>query len=377
MTIRSTTLTAEGRKIRSKASIAGFSLLAAMLVIWVIFRFGSNPVGAGPDGSVFVTDVNGSAGLLELLEEREVPAAPALSRFDSLDGVLTVVILDPLSDIEITAAETTVLEDFVESGGRLVLSGNRPPSFLGSLLPADIAYGYRAAPAAPILFPLGGVGEAITTDGVRSIRTDDPSLPLAGDPAVAAAFAFGSGEVIYISDGSVFHNRRLVDNAAWILSILGSGPVIFDEVRHGFEVQADLDVPVGVFGSLPSRVRETVWLLLAALAISIIIYGRRREPVEQTTRSLMPPRMALVDAVAGLQLRTDRSLSAAEPVVRRVEVLLRRELGLTEDESLDSVDVAKVGFDQSEVAAALRPSTEDDVLTAHRLLTVLNERNPG
>lgn len=376
MTLRSTTLTPDGRRIRSKATTVVLAFLGVMVIVWVVLRFGSNEIGAGPDGSVLVTDVNGSAGLFELLAERGVTAVPQMVGFDDLSGLSTVVILDPLPSEELGQPEAEALERFVRAGGRLVLSGYRPHSLIGTLLPEDIRFGYRGDPRAPVRFPLGGVGGSISTDGVRSIQTDAPHLPLAGRPAMAAAFELGRGTVIYVSDGSVFHNRRLVDNAAWILSILGEGPVVFDELRHGFALPTEGTAPTGITAALPDQVRATLWLLALAGLVVGSVYARRRQPVETTIRELKPPRTALVDATAGLLLRTKIPLDAIDPIVHRTQVLLRRRLGIAEHQQIDVDEAAKSsGLNAAEIAIALHPKTEEHAMVAHKVMTALNERN--
>ena len=108
---------------------------------------------------------------------------------------------------------------------------------------------------AEILLPLAGVGGTLETDGVRNVRSDEPFLPLAGDPPVAVAFSRGAGTVVFVADGSVFWNQRIVRNGAWAVALVGDGPVRFDEVRHGFEAAPVSESPTGLLAALPDRVR--------------------------------------------------------------------------------------------------------------------------
>ena len=65
-----TTITAEGRKIRSNIVTGVVSILAIMVALFVVSAFGSDEAIDGPAGSSFVTTSLGTAGLHEMLEEQ-------------------------------------------------------------------------------------------------------------------------------------------------------------------------------------------------------------------------------------------------------------------------------------------------------------------
>ncbi len=371
---RSTTLTAAGRAIRSRIELVVGLALAVALVGWLLGRFGSNEVVQGPDGSMFVSDLNGTAAAFELAADLGVTVVPWVEPLDTAREAATILILDPDPEISIAPAERAHLDAHLAAGGRVVISGPPHPDLVGSLLPADLAFGYRAQPDAPVRFPLAGVGGVVETGGVRNLTTAEPHLPLVGDPPVAVAFSRGAGVVFYVSDGSIVHNRRFDVNAPWVEGLFGPGPLLVDERRHGFAPRPPLDQPGGLVASLPAEVRRTLLLLLVPLAAALVAYGRRWTPVEASQRRLKPARAELVEAAAGLLLRSGDPGTAALAVTERVETLLRRELQRPEG-AIDAADAAeRLGLDQTHVAAALEPQTEDDLVLAQRLLATLTER---
>lgn len=375
MSLASTTITPQGRAIRSRLRLTAAILVAVAAVGWVLARSANSEVVTGPDGSLFVSDLNGTAALGELLQRRSVTITPAVTPITELAGFATILILDPDPGTPYLPEEVTALDRFVEEGGTAVITGFPHPDLVGTLLPGDLGFDYSAEIDSPVRFPLGGVGGVVESAGLRNLTTNDPSLPLAGQPAVAAAFPHGRGLVIYASDGSIFHNRRIARNAPWVVSVLGSGPVLADEVRHGFEASPPGENPIGLIGSLPPTARRTLLLLLGSGAVALAAYGRRWTPVEHRDRELKPARLELVEAVGGLMLRTEEPLVAAEPLVNRLETLVRRSLHIPGDVTLDPTEIAAgLGLAPRDLAAALHPRNDDDLLMTHRTLTELHER---
>lgn len=376
MTPRSTTITAEGRDTRRRIEVLVAVLLGLAVTGWVLGELSRREVTTGPDGSVFVTDRNGTAALGELLERHDVEVITYTARFSSLDPGGVVLIVDPHLDVDYADGEIEALDAFVRGGGRVVIAGIPNPDLIGSLLPADIGFGYRGPAEAEILAPIGGVGGVVETDGIRNVATEEPFVPIAGDPPVAVVFERGAGTVVFVSDGSVFWNQRLSANGAWALALIGEGPARFDEVRHGFEATPVAESPTGLLAALPGSVRTVLFLLAPVVLLALIVYGRRFGPPEATSRRLGPPRRELVDAMAGLLLRTDDPVGASEPVSRRIRAVATRRAGLAEDvpdEVLASA-APELGIEPDALASALAPADEAGILAAQRLLAHLTQK---
>jgi hypothetical protein len=373
---RSTTITAEGRDTRRNIETLVFTLVVVAVIGWAITEFGRQQTGAGPNGSVFVTDVNGAAAIAELFDGLGHPVIPVTAPFDSLDSGGTVLILDPSVRQEFGPDEVEALRSWVADGGRLIISGRPHPDLLDTLLPADLMHGFDGRQNAPIVTPLRGVDGSITTDGIVTVRSDEPYLVLAGEPPVAVAFSIEDGEVVYVADGSVFWNGTIAGNAAWVTSLIAEGPVRFDEVRHGFEAAPVSESPAGLTAALPEGARNALLLLLPVLVVGLVTYGRRFGPPEQAERVLAPPRRELVDAMAGLLSRLPEPLEAAEPVKRRLRSTLAAQAGLPADASDDMLVSAagSLGLDPDEVESLLEPDDEVQMLAAQHMLARLSER---
>jgi hypothetical protein len=375
MSLRSTTITGEGRANRRRIETAVFAFLAVIVIAFLFVEFGRRQTGSGPDGSAFVTDRNGTAALAELVDRLGLEVIPYTAPFGPLDPDGTVMILDPMSGVEYDRTEIEALSDFVEGGGRLVVSGRPHPGLSPTLLPDDLDIGYLADSSSEIVTPLRGVGGVISTEGVRSVELDE-SVVLAGDPPVAIAFSRGAGTVVYLSDGTILHNERIRDNAAWVVSVLAEGPVRFDEVRHGYAAQPASESPTGLLAALPTGVRAAALLLVPVLVVGLVVYGRRFGPPEHTERDLAPPRRELVDAVAGLLSRTDDPIVAAAPLTARLRATVARQAGLPPGSSTGDLVAAATGLgvDPTSLSAALDPTGEDDQLAGQNILAHLSER---
>lgn len=375
---RSTTLTLAGRSIRGRVVVTAAGVVGVIFLGWVFGR-GESVVVRGPDGSILVTDVNGAAGLAELATEMGIESEPLTTGFDpeTTERFTTIAVLEPQRSFDFTPEELEALDSFLARGGRLVVSGTPPRGFLGRFLPADLSPGHRARVDSPVVYPLGGVGGSVTGSGIRHVETTEPYLPLLGDPPIAVAFPRREGVVVYISDGSILHNRRLEENGPWALAVLGEGPVLFDEVRHGFRPRPAAEQPLFLFQALPARAKRTMGMLALAGLVGLIAYGRRRIPVEQADRVLAPARAEFTDALAGLLRRTDDLPGAAAPLVERVGLLARRALVLDSQAEIDPVELARLLEVTDEIARrGLDPREPGDFLHTQHLLSALDERIP-
>lgn len=375
MSWRSTTITGEGRGTRRNIEVLVGAVVAVAIVGWALAEFGRQQTGTGPNGSGFVTDVNGTAALVELLDELGHQTVLATAPLVALDDGGTLFVLEPGTD-EYLDAEIDEIERWVEAGGRLVVSGRPHPAMTGPILPEDLRLGFRGTSPTPVVAAVRGVDGDIETDGIRSVLTDEPFTTLAGDPPVAVLFERGEGEIVYVADGSVFHNARIEVNAPWVVSVVAEGPARFDELRHGFAAAPASENPTSLLASLPERIRSTVLLLLPVLGLALIVYGRRFGPPEARERELAPPRRELVDAMAGLMTRMPEVSEAAGPVLARLRSTVAQRSGLptgSPDEHLIA-NAERIGIDPERLRAALAADDEEGLIAAQRLLAALSER---
>lgn len=375
--VPSTTITSAGKGIRLNLQALVAILIGVGILGWALVQFGQSQAGTGPNGSVFVTDVNGTAALAELLGERGHDVVPGLAPLTDLNGAGTLLILEPGFRAEFGPDEVRSIADWVETGGRLIIAGRPHPDLVGPLLPGDLRLGFSGQEPARIVTPIRGVEGNIETGGVYSIDSRTDMLPLAGDPPVAAALERGDGVIVYVADGSIFWNPKLTDNAAWIVSLIPSGPVVFDEVRHGFVVGTASESPTGLVAAFPKRVRNVVLLLLPVLLLALIVYGRRFGPPEATERHLAPPRRELVDAAAGLLGRVPDRTAAAELIPIRLGEVVARRAGLSGDASDESLAAAaaELGIRPDRLRTSLKATDEAAMLDAQHMLALLSGRD--
>ena len=372
--MKSTTITASGRGIRRNIEVLVAIVVGTAIAAWALTEFATTQTGAGPNGSMFVTDVNGTAALAELATEFGHPAIPVTAGFSSLDPGGTILILEPAGTSRYEPPEVDALREWVHAGGRLVYAGRPHVDLTGTVLPEDISRGVGGRDPAPIVEPIRGVGDEVTGEGIYSV--DSGGTPLVGDPPTVSAHPSGEGVVIFVADGSVFWNRYIENNAAWALSLLAEGPARFDEVRHGFMIQPVSERPDGLLASLPDDARSTILLLMVVMLLALVTYGRRFGPPERESRDLAPPRAELVEAAASLLVRARDPVEAAAPVLDRFRATLERQSGMLHGASNEELASAasSVGLEAGEVTAALSGTDEEAMLTAHRLLTQLLER---
>lgn len=326
----------------------------------------------GPPGSTFVTSADGTAALFELYQRVGLAPERLTTGMSSrtLNPNDTLFILEP-GFIEIADTERLAVDDFLEAGGRLVISGAFATGLLGETFEDAPVwdFGELSAKATPVFpdVPAAGVGSVnastlggwVEPKGFLPVLVDEFGVP------VLIEAKFGDGTVVWLSEVSFVANRNLgdLDNAALAVALTGGRKPVFNEVIHGAGESA---------GLLPDRWRTAFWLALAAVAVGLVAYGYRTGPPEEEARRLDPERVGYVESVAGIMARTGNQRQALSPIRttarrllagrdprqaaterldnRRLIEMARRH-GLTEDEARVLVSETD-DADPMEVAAA-------------------------
>ncbi len=359
---------------RSGATKVAVFLVAGIILVNVVLAIAAEVLGPGPGGptsSSFATAHDGLAGYEELLRRQGRPVVK-LRRSLAETGLppsTTVVLADPGPAEE---EQARALGDFVEQGGRLVVTGpsgerwlelalGRAPSWSGTGVTAQ-------RPIAPV--PENAGVTIVGANGVGSWDEPRGALPIMGRGRDATALLAtpGLGTVVMIADTSVLQNRYLghFDNAAFALGIAGedSRPVVFVESVHGFGEATGLT-------AIPLRWRAAFVALGIAAIMWLVARGRRFGPPEPETRDLPPPRKVFVDAMATTLMRSRQRDDALAGVRSAVRDSLARRGGLPADADAESIKRVGVGagLDESELRAILEGiRTDDDALAAGRAL---------
>jgi len=294
-------------------------VVAAIVLINVAASALESIVGGEPGGPVsssFSTGGSGLEGYADLLDahgHRVTRLRDAVGR-DDLPAGSTVVVADP---DQLTEAEVRALGEFVVDGGTLVVAGAATEPIVGLLTGQRVRWQQRATTdELDVWVPDARTGGAERLAGDRGGRWRDigPLVPLVGADGQAAVVTapVGDGTIVALADADLLHNQHLAsaDNAAFALALGGDAPrpVVFVESVHGF-ARGGLDaVP-------PSWKWATAGLALALL-VGLWAAGARFGPPEPDHRSLRPPRLEHVRALAA-------DLEAVSPPLPDVDGALR------------------------------------------------------
>lgn len=376
MTVRSTTLTPEGRAIRRRLVVGAASFAGLVVLVTVISALSRSEVVDGPDGSSHVTTARGLAALFQTLERVGADAVRlerAVAAGD-LRGAGAFVVADP-DGTGYSPAEVQALRRFVEGGGTVILAGYRDPDLAAGLLGEDPAEAAGSAGPAAVLVPLAP-GTPAADPAPRAVEAG-PALPVVATPpgagALVATALVGEGLVHLVPDSSLLVNQFVghPGNIGLAVRLTGTGRVIFDEYRHGFR-EADL----GGLPSLPGRWDRVTRLGAVVLLVALVVYGRRLGPPEPARLLPAPERRLYLESVARTLRRTRRPVAATAPVRRRAVELVARRASLPPDAPPGVWEEAALGLGltEEEAAAVLRPSPAN-LLAADRALARLSR--PG
>jgi hypothetical protein len=301
-------------------------IVAVNVVALGLAALDRSAVVPGPAGSAAVTTALGTAALAETLEALGTDAILLRKRLDdeNLAGVSTFVVVEP-GFTGYSEGEVAALRRFVEAGGRAVLAGRPDAALVDALVPGAPAWINAGATRQLVWAPpaWGAPAEDLEGGGIGSWDGDPVGLAMTGweGGTTTLAVAVGDGLVVLAADAGPFTNERIdrADNAAWAVSLLGSGPVGFDEFRHG---AGDDEVAL-----LPPAWSRAVPLLAVALVVALVTYGRRSVPVRPPAPEPVPERLRFVEGVAGALRRTRDPGSAVEPTRRAAIRLLEDRAG--------------------------------------------------
>lgn len=354
----STTITPQGRALRSRmlwAAAAGVALVALSFVFTVVDR---GTVVDGPTGSTFVTTATGTAALFETLDRvgRDTMRVTTPISSEALRGLDTYVVAD-----QATAAfqpgEIDALVEFREAGGTVVVLGP-PPTELTAAFGIDVEWSAETVGEAEIAVPTAHVTR-LEAPRFGAFTPGHAGTVLAGSAAGDLVVSFDG--VVLISDGAVAHNATvdLADNVDFLGALL-TGRVGFDEFHHGFrEGSAN-----GLLDAAPGNWEGASLMAAVALVVILVSYGRRFGSPEPSDRALAPDRAVFLEAVG----RALRRVGGALPVAPLREAVWHR-LGVGPDAAADEVArrARQLGLDDplaDEVATGQDPTALDRALAA-------------
>lgn len=362
-----TTITAEGRTIRSNIVVGVVSIIGIMVALLIVAAFGSDEAVDGPMGSSLVTTSLGTAALLETLDELGAEVIQVRTPIDAdvlreVDTFLALEVGEQFYD----PFEVVSLKNRVEAGLTLITSG--PPNI--ELLEPIIGDVPDWVPTTPLegASTVGSFTIASTRFGTFQPGSGLP-LVITGDRDLVVMFAVGDGAVVMFSDTAMLSNQSLgrADNAEFAVNQIGLGTVAFDEFRHGFTEIGT----TGLLQAAPEAWTRTAWLVGLALVAALTTYGRRLGPAEPEGRTFVPSRRSLVDSVAASLRRTRSHVEATQPTRDLAIREISRRALLSADATSEDVAVAAATMLTNQQRTAVLHPSPDTVLEADAALARL------
>ncbi|MGP6157995.1 MAG: DUF4350 domain-containing protein [Vulcanimicrobiaceae bacterium] len=264
-----------------------------------------------------------------------------------LDAALdTLIWVEPLTfdprQVQNTQADVAALEAWMRGGGRLLYVG-----YDDGAARAHVLHLPRASDAPQHAEPY--VAPELAALGIRNVApAPDANLRWQAGPGVtvllvdvkgplAVRYSFGKGEVVAVSDESLFTNARLrlADNARLAYALARprgpSGSVAFDEAVHGFVV------PEHWWSIVPRPFAVALGLALGVLLIAFagaaLRLGPPVIPVERAERSSA----AFIDALAALLEKTGAARKALADAAASAKRAVARRAGVPDDVSDEAV----------------------------------------
>ncbi len=354
---------------RRTVVVAVVSVVALNVAVLVGALLDRSEVVEGPAGSSYVTAPDGVAAWYELLRRRGVDVRRLRLPVDAstLADAGTFVVVEP-GVAAFAPSELDALRRFVEDGGTVVVAGNVDAATVERLVDFDPGWDPAGDETiSPWGAPPGGPGE-VRAAGFGSWDRAGPGLPvLGGARPVALTFGVGDGIVHLVADGSVFANWALAypGNARYAAGVVGDGPVVFDEFRHGYTEARS---------ALPAAWRRTWPLLAFVVLVGLYAAGRRLVPAQETTRDLGPGRERYVESVAGLLVRAGDPTATLPALRAEARRLVATRAGVAADADADRLEHAarRLGLDSRTVAAIMGGDDDTETLLAvHRAVASL------
>jgi hypothetical protein len=281
--------------------------------------------------------------------------------------------------------QTQDLLSWVESGGRLVVADRASPALVvaGVHVQGDAGFvGLVTLPTSCIARPSLGLTEIVVDarDAMLVSREADATACFVrGDGAYAVVREVGDGDVVLLGGRSFMTNDFIdrADNAAFLLGVVGEGPVVFGPaVPPGSE-------PPSLWELLPGPARGiVVGIVVAAAAFAIARARRLGRPVLEPVPAPIAA-SELVRAAAGLYRRAHATGFSAEILRSSAKARLARGVGLLPGEDVDRLSTAvsdAARIPEHRVRAALagaEPAGDDELIALGRELHAIVEATEG
>lgn len=340
------------RLIVVATAIVGLNLLALGLAL-----LDRSEVVDGPAGSSYVTTARGTAALAETLDRIGIDVERRRSPLGSntLAGAGTYVVVEAGST-GYSDGEVAEIRRFAESGGTVVVAGRPDENLLDAIAQGAPRWEPGGRDLHEVWLPPAWSlpVSALSGSGTGSWNGGEGAAAAGGGEQITVlTLAVGEGLVHLVADAGMLSNDHIdqEDNAVWAAGLLETGPVVFDEYRHGFTEE-----PAGPAGALlPPAWERSLPLMAVAVLVVLVAYGRRTAPIRPEADRSSPERILYVEGLASALARAGRPGEAVEPIRREALEILGRRVGLSptpsEDEVVGAARTAGLSEDQGRILA--------------------------
>jgi hypothetical protein len=316
-------------KLSDRWLLAG--LVALLMAISVIAALQQMQAAELPALSASSNAPDGARALRLWLEELGYPVSdqPGATFAPPAEARL-ILMLEPTT--QVTMAEWTLLDEWVEAGGTLILAGSRFAAFA--------AFGYYdvslsmqepfpAAPALPLFNSPPATAAGLTGLYLRVNRAEAAPLLTADGRPIALTWRQGEGRVIVTTLTSLFSNAGLkqpgmAELTLNLISAAEPGPIWFNEWHQGRR-EATAVEPLGPVAWLQNTpAGQALFYAAAIIFIFLLLRGRRfgrPVPLPQAIARRTP--LEYIAAIANLNRRAGHRTA----VLAHYRQRLKRDLG--------------------------------------------------
>lgn len=294
--------------------------------------------------------IHGAKGLARFLERNGYTVRSLKRPFSRLPEDADMLIVFPMpASLETlsvlsrwTTEDTDYLEQWVQSGGVLVLMANDsriPEAFRDRGQPFSTIPPQQFLDAKPLWQPkwMSGVSTVRMGDFGRLTSPSGENLwiPLLGDAggATVALLRYGDGYVLECADWTWLTNQHLreADNALFFIAFVkkvlpNGGAIYFDDAGLG-DLEIDTPEPQGFWGYAPPALRVAFAHLMLLVVVVMLALGRRFGlPLPQQPRH--PPLGEYIDALTNLYASARAVSPAFATVIDDIRRRLCKQMGL-------------------------------------------------
>jgi len=304
---------------------------AVFLLLTVVALFLAKPAGSTMETPTTYSTASGGAKAAYLLlknsgylvERWEQPATDLPET-----GENTLILAEPWGAP--TEAERARLRQFVEGGGRMIVTGRFSGLFLpeGGTVPDPLAGMTWKQLAAQSPSSITRAAPAITMAPQAYWKAGDFVLPLYGDGthSMVVMFRYGKGEVLWWAAATPLTNAGLKEpgNLEFFLACLDQKPnnkILWDEYFHGYRRS--------LAASIERSPVKWMFVQLAIFALILLVtYSRRSGPILIPAQAVRLSPLEFVRTLGLLYEKAEASSVAVDISYRRFRYWLTRRLGL-------------------------------------------------